>query len=521
MKLYLVNKNPIITKLVTLSASKIGLSVEESQEIDITNNSDILLLDDECYEETLFNSYKANNSNAKSVLFFSKSTDRIEGFDECVQKPFLPTDFLKLLSRLTGIATEDTHSDSDMSDDISQFNDDSLDSLGLDGDIDLSALDDLGLDDEDSNMDTNNNTSVLDTDDVNEIKSLLDDNAESSTSDTGLDDVSLDIDSNNALENPMDGSNESFEFDKEQLGEISADDISKETNNNDEIDTSELLSEFDEKKDDSIGADGILDDLSFDDELAQEQTGVDAEDSSLMSVDADNIDSMENLGNSVEALGNTDSSIEAENQENSTLDDIGMDLSDIGIEADLEESSKENDSLNNIADDASVDTNDSLADYVSLESADEFSSNTDDVIDSLNENKEQDTVSTETQDDLEQELNEIPQDTLDEVGVHNESVPTTDELRESKQAKDNEFSSLSLEGLSEALGEPLTKEPNTDPIIPKDEPKESINLPTNISATSLDGLIGALQALQTQNLKDLLNGATINISIQFPNKDNL
>ena len=46
MKLYLVNKNPIITKLVSLSVSKINLDMVETQEIDITLQADILLLDE-------------------------------------------------------------------------------------------------------------------------------------------------------------------------------------------------------------------------------------------------------------------------------------------------------------------------------------------------------------------------------------------------------------------------------------------------------------------------------------------
>ncbi|MDE5603120.1 MAG: hypothetical protein K2I71_04275 [Helicobacter sp.] len=69
--------------------------------------------------------------------------------------------------------------------------------------------------------------------------------------------------------------------------------------------------------------------------------------------------------------------------------------------------------------------------------------------------------------------------------------------------------------MSEALGEPIAKEPNITPIVsqPKEEP-----LP-NIQSNSLEGLITTLQTLQTQNLKELLSGAVINISIQFPKKD--
>ncbi|RDU63921.1 hypothetical protein CQA43_02965 [Helicobacter ganmani] len=73
--------------------------------------------------------------------------------------------------------------------------------------------------------------------------------------------------------------------------------------------------------------------------------------------------------------------------------------------------------------------------------------------------------------------------------------------------------------MSEALGEPIAKAPNLTPIVPNASVAEDSTLPSNIQANSLESLIGALQALQSQNLKDLLSGASISINIQFPKKD--
>ncbi len=53
MKLYLINKNPIISKLVALSVSKLGVEMEESPEIDLTLGAEIVLIDDECFEQEL------------------------------------------------------------------------------------------------------------------------------------------------------------------------------------------------------------------------------------------------------------------------------------------------------------------------------------------------------------------------------------------------------------------------------------------------------------------------------------
>ena len=103
MKLYLVNKNPIITKLVSLSVSKINLDMVETQEIDSTLQADILLLDDECYTKETYEQYKQENSGVKTILFYAKSTERVEGFDEYVQKPFLPTELVRVLSEVSGM----------------------------------------------------------------------------------------------------------------------------------------------------------------------------------------------------------------------------------------------------------------------------------------------------------------------------------------------------------------------------------------------------------------------------------
>ena len=72
---------------------------------------------------------------------------------------------------------------------------------------------------------------------------------------------------------------------------------------------------------------------------------------------------------------------------------------------------------------------------------------------------------------------------------------------------------MNIEAISEALGEPIAKEPSVVPIIAAEK------IQNNPQINSLESLISALQRLQTQSLKDLLSGATINISIQFPKKE--
>lgn len=138
----------------------------------------------------------------------------------------------------------------------------------------------------------------------------------------------------------------------------------------------------------------------------------------------------------------------------------------------------------------------------------------------------------ESQDAMQEEPNlaeeeglNIPEDTelenkedlsLDEEGLNAGEVES--QMPMSDAPNTDEFDTLSLEGMSEALGEPIAKAPNPAPIVPNASVADSA-LPSNIQANSLESLITALQALQAQNLKDLLSGATISINIQFPKKD--
>ena len=133
MKLYLISKNPIISKLVALSASKIGVEIVESQEINMGIDANIVLLDDECYEPESFNAYKEANQDAKTALFYAKSTERIEGFDTYIQKPFLPTDLVKTLSEISGIEIVASHTPkAEIQSDIVEPNEDNnLEDLNL------------------------------------------------------------------------------------------------------------------------------------------------------------------------------------------------------------------------------------------------------------------------------------------------------------------------------------------------------------------------------------------------------
>ena len=626
MKLYLISKNPIISKLVALSASKIGVEIVESQEINMGIDANIVLLDDECYEPESFNAYKEANQDAKTALFYAKSTERIEGFDTYIQKPFLPTDLVKTLSEISGIEIVASHTPkAEIQSDIVEPNEDNnLEDLNLDDEIDFSSLDDLNLDDEtpqDGDMqldcgaddeegiesaENNNNTEstnniedmdaqldfgaddaleeesqienaqdtpqVLDKSDVDEIKDLLGDSTEGAESqeDTldldkelgaltddldsfdskdseGLDAIE-EIDSTQEMENTnTQNTQDSTRQDpKEDDLEFSLDDLELDNDSNAQDSTLEPALEDSQSKEaeslepaneDDIGNMEI--DLS-DFDLGEETEATNESAESLNSIEATEIPDTQETTNSLEidTLGDNiieDTPDSQVDEKPETLD--SLDLSeDLGSLEDLElEKSKKNTEASTESDISAI-ANDDLSDFVDLK-LDDVESLDNAESDTLSDSKDTDETNVELdiasndldlesaqEEDSENNLESLEDTTAQDLDLTQDSasenaIPQA-ELQTKSNEMDDDFSALSIESMGEALGEPVSKDPIPAPIVTQDAPKATeTQLPSNIQANSIESLIGTLQALQAQNLKDLLSGATISINIQFPKKD--
>lgn len=626
MKLYLISKNPIISKLVALSASKIGVEIVESQEINMGIDANIVLLDDECYEPESFNAYKEANQDAKTALFYAKSTERIEGFDTYIQKPFLPTDLVKTLSEISGIEIVASHTPkAEIQSDIVEPNEDNnLEDLNLDDEIDFSSLDDLNLDDEtpqDGDMqldfgaddeegiesaENNNNTEstnniedmdaqldfgaddaleeesqienaqdtpqVLDKSDVDEIKDLLGDSTEGAESqeDTldldkelgaltddldsfdskdseGLDAIE-EIDSTQEMENTnTQNTQDSTRQDpKEDDFEFSLDDLELDNDSNAQDSTLEPALEDSQSKEaeslepaneDDIGNMEI--DLS-DFDLGEETEATNESAESLNSIEATEIPDTQETTNSLEidTLGDNiieDTPDSQVDEKPETLDSLGL-SEDLGSLEDLElEKSKKNTEASTESDISAI-ANDDLSDFVDLK-LDDVESLDNAESDTLSDSKDTDETNVELdiasndldlesaqEEDSENNLESLEDTTAQDLDLTQDSasenaIPQA-ELQTKSNEMDDDFSALSIESMGEALGEPVSKDPIPAPIVTQDAPKATeTQLPSNIQANSIESLIGTLQALQAQNLKDLLSGATISINIQFPKKD--
>ena len=562
MKLYLINKNPIISKLVALSASKIGVEIVESQEINMGIDANIVLLDDECYESESFNAYKEANKDAKTALFYAKSTGRIEGFDTCIQKPFLPTDLVKTLSEISGIEIVASHTPkAEIQSDIIEPNEDNnLDDLNLDDAIDFSNLDDLSLDDEtpqdgdmqldfgaddaleeESQMKNAQDTpQVLDKSDVDEIKDLLGDSTEGAKPkddtldlDKELGALTDDLDSFDSKDSEGLDAIEKIDSTQDSTLEPALEDSqSKETESLEpalENPQSKETESLEPANEDDIGNMEI--DLS-DFDLGEETEATNESAESLNSIEA--TENTQETTNSIEIDTLGDNIIE--DTPDSKVDEKSETSDSLDLSEDLElEKNKENTEASTKSDISAI-ANDDLSDFADLK-LDDVESLDNAESDTLSDSKDTDETHAELdiasddstsenaqEKDLENHLESLEDTTAQDLDLTQDStsenaIPQA-ELQTKSNDVDDDFSALSIESMGEALGEPVSKDPIPAPIVTQDAPKATeTQLPSNIHANSIESLIGTLQALQAQNLKDLLSGATISINIQFPKKD--
>ncbi len=249
MNILLLNDNPVVTKLVTLSAQKTGseiLIVNNMEEI-LGGSYDLLIVDEALYTPALMDELKSKISYKCSLYMLSRGSQSIDEFDHEVKKPFLPTDLVELLSSIstTVLKMKDEpvnleHVELEENFDLNKNLDHEVltdsdidDGFNLD-DFDLN-LDDIDLDN--LNIADDEIGSILDQDEVQEVKNLLDEEeSDKENNELNLDDE-FDLDN--------------FEFENDEPL-AAPDKINFED-----------ISDVEEK--DSLQEDELEDDFSFDD----------------------------------------------------------------------------------------------------------------------------------------------------------------------------------------------------------------------------------------------------------------
>ncbi|GAA8341168.1 chemotaxis regulatory protein ChePep [Helicobacter pylori] len=150
MKMILFNQNPMITKLLESVSKKLELSMEDFnryQELSTRLKEDpewILIADDECLEKLdqvdWLELKETISQNKNSVCMYKKGNEAqpfLEGFEMKIQKPFLPTEILKILQKKLGSNASELEPSQnlDPTQEVLETNWDELENLG-----DLEAL---------------------------------------------------------------------------------------------------------------------------------------------------------------------------------------------------------------------------------------------------------------------------------------------------------------------------------------------------------------------------------------------
>lgn len=400
MKILLFNDNPVVRKLVALSAQKTkdDLSVVWSVDEIEGTDYDLLIMDDALYNDETFESLN-NKINVKSTLLMAtRGNDVPEGFEHVINKPFLPTDLVDLLVRIEKKTTDSSLETQSADTPVYSINlEESLPELES-SDMELSEME--GLDDEEfdfgnlEDMDEKlPETNVLDQEEVQEVRDLLEDTEEFMDDDIVVqgihDDEDLLLDESEGMKlddlSLEDSIDEDLKFE-----DLLDDDLLK----NDDVSDKEILDEdafgdieFTEQSEDEepLGAPleeaidfdeglleepaGAIDDLVLDESMLEDMdiSGLEDDENYLdsleakindavNSLDSDELDqelSPEDLDESLMADLNLDETVEGEKEPLSGFDELDM-LDELelkrAIGEEIEDEDSENDQIIDIDD---------------------------------------------------------------------------------------------------------------------------------------------------------------------------
>ncbi len=566
MKILLLNENPVVSRLVSLSAKKMSYDFEELNAYsENLGNYDVIVVDSDTPAPL-----KILKEKCDRLIFLAPRNQNVEDIDaQILQKPFLPTDFLNLLNNKD--ANKHTSIDLPMlSNDENPYADISLDldNLNLDDlpdenslDINSEGMEDLSFDD-DAQDDNSNKT--LETQNL-EHDNLEHDNLEQETikeqtqEDTQID---LDLTLEDGESEKEDLSQEHTALDTEpsldELDDKNDEDLEiKEDDKNEEIEKQELLDdsktntlemqeELSESQDDNSNKtletqnlehdnlehetikeqtqeDTQIDlDLTLEDgesekeDLSQEHTALDTE-PSLDELDDKNDEDLEDNKELQANISDFDDLPEVEEQEKE------MDFDDL---PEVEEQEKEMD-FDDLPEDAEF-LGQAKYNEESEENLEEFApvveEDVQDEIDDFASN-------LSTQDQIKEELaqldeldygidsdnsSKVLEDFKDEPILDDKELGTNEEEVVVPNLNISDFDTLKESDIQEALGEEIL-EKNEEPIVSdvtKDDNSEEI---VNELSQSIAGAITS--SIKDDTLKAALKGMNMNININISFKE--
>ncbi|MBX0561022.1 hypothetical protein IZI54_04585 [Campylobacter jejuni] len=228
MKILLLNENPVVSRLVSLSAKKMSYDFEELNAYsENLGNYDVIVVDSDTPAPL-----KILKEKCDRLIFLAPRNQNVEDIDaQILQKPFLPTDFLNLLNNKDAnkhtsidlpMLSNDENPYADISLDLDNLN---LDDLPDENSLDINSEGMEGLSFDDDAQDDNSNKTL-------ETQNLEHDNLEQETiKEQTQEDTQIDLDL--TLED----------------GESEKEDLSQEHT---ALDTEPSLDELDDKNDEDL-----------------------------------------------------------------------------------------------------------------------------------------------------------------------------------------------------------------------------------------------------------------------------
>lgn len=324
MRILLVNDNPVVRKLVALSAQKtkddlnVVWSVNEIEH----DMYDLLIVDDAYYSEEIMTALGERITYKTSLLMATRGNAVPAGFDKVINKPFLPTDLVELFANIDKSLQAVVKPEKEQSIDLSKIEldtmvDESLDELlGLEDGLGLNDEEDLvdleELDSFDDDLLQGMKTNVLDQEEVQELQDLLDD-TDTFDEEEEFNLESLDLDETEVAEEVIPSSIEKL-VELEELDEDEFDDIFSGLG---EDENEEALKVEDEELDNAL-----LDDLMLD--------GMDLLESEEELEELEDLPSIEEVETSREPVSDLLSDDEFDDLEQQIQDAVGeLDLEDL------------------------------------------------------------------------------------------------------------------------------------------------------------------------------------------------
>jgi len=202
MKILLINANPVVSRLLALCTRDADIVLEEVTCVDEIKDVayDLLFVDDGSYVDHV-DAY-LEEGDIRKKIFISYIKEAAKGFDETIQKPFLPSQIIKVIESLDrdeGVV-EDLEKDAILpldTEESSVEEEEELSILALEAEDEISEdilayLDETGTEEEELESPEALPLEVLDSREIEKIKALLDmDDEDEIVDDLSEDEVQL------------------------------------------------------------------------------------------------------------------------------------------------------------------------------------------------------------------------------------------------------------------------------------------------------------------------------------------